>query len=61
MGDDAWDAKSYLNIWVCNLDQVAGYSSVPGGPGNKDGVVIGFNVFGVSNSGDYGKRKNSGS
>ncbi len=46
MGDDAWDANSYLNIWVCNLDQVAGYSSVIGGPADKDGVVLGFNVFG---------------
>jgi hypothetical protein len=47
MGDNAWDAKSYLNIWVCNLEQVAGYSSIPGGPDNKDGVVIGFPVFGT--------------
>jgi len=47
MGDDAWDAKSYLNIWVCNLDQVVGYSSVPGGTDNKDGVVIRYEVFGT--------------
>jgi hypothetical protein len=47
MGDDAWDAKSYLNIWVCNLERVAGYSSVPGGPDDKDGVVIGYSVFGT--------------
>jgi hypothetical protein len=50
MGDDAWDAKSYLNIWICNLEQVAGYSSLPGGPGNKDGVVIGYPVFGTINT-----------
>jgi len=50
MGDDAWDAKSYLNIWVCNLDQVAGYSSMPGGPGDKDGVVMGYTVFGNNSS-----------
>lgn len=47
MGDDAWDPQSYLNIWVCNLDRVAGYASVPGGPAEKDGVVIGYNVFGM--------------
>ncbi|MES1197832.1 MAG: M43 family zinc metalloprotease [Chitinophagaceae bacterium] len=47
MGDDAWDPKSYLNIWVCNLEQVAGYSSIMGGPENKDGVVIGFSAFGI--------------
>ena len=50
MGDDAWDSKSYLNIWVCNLDRVAGYSSLPGGPENKDGVVIGFPAFGTFNT-----------
>lgn len=52
MGDDAWDAKSYLNIWICNLDQVAGYSSVMGGPANKDGVVLGFNVIGSTGGTD---------
>ncbi|HEX2628226.1 MAG TPA: zinc metalloprotease, partial [Chitinophagaceae bacterium] len=47
MGDDAWDTKSYLNIWVCNLDRVAGYSTMPGGPADKDGVVISFGAFGL--------------
>jgi len=47
MGDDAWDPNSYLNIWVCNLDRVAGYSSVPGDDPKKDGVVIGFGAFGT--------------
>ena len=50
MGDDAWDPKSYLNIWVCNLEQVAGYSSVMGGAENKDGIVIGFPAFGTINT-----------
>jgi hypothetical protein len=48
MGDDAWDSKSYLNIWVCNLESVAGYSSVMGGPAEKDGIVIGFQAFGTN-------------
>lgn len=48
MGDDAWDTKSYLNIWVCNLESVAGYSSVMGGPAEKDGIVIGFSAFGTN-------------
>lgn len=48
MGDDAWDAKSYLNIWVCNLDRFAGYATVPGVALNIDGVVIGFSAFGTS-------------
>lgn len=47
-GDDAWDAKRYLNIWVCNLgERTLGYASLPGGPANADGVVIGFDVFGT--------------
>lgn len=49
MGDDAWDSKSYLNIWVCNLERVAGYSTLPGGAAEKDGVVIGIGVFGMGN------------
>lgn len=47
MGDDAWDPASYLNIWVCNLDRVAGYASLPGGIMSKDGLVIGFSTFGT--------------
>lgn len=45
-GDDAWDAESYLNIWVCNLSNVLGYASFPGSDPAKDGIVIGFNAFG---------------
>jgi hypothetical protein len=58
MGDDAWDSKSYLNIWVCHLDKLAGYSSLPGGDLAKDGLVMDFGAFGVFNSGsgyDLGK------
>lgn len=48
-GDDAWDAKKYLNIWVCNLfGRTLGYSVLPGGPADKDGVVIQYNVFGTT-------------
>ncbi len=50
MGDDAWDPRSYLNIWVCHLDRLAGYSSFPGGTDSKDGVVIDFGAFGTFNS-----------
>jgi hypothetical protein len=58
MGDDAWDAKSYLNIWVCNMDKLAGYSSLPGSDAAKDGLVMDIDAFGVINSGngyDLGK------
>jgi len=47
-GDDAWDPSQYLNIWVCNLaGGVLGYSSTPGGPAEKDGVVISSYAFGT--------------
>jgi len=45
MGTDAWDAKSYLNIWVCKLDNVSGYSSVIGGTKENEGIVLDFNAF----------------
>ena len=47
MGDDAWDPKSYLNIWVCNLDKFAGYATIPGGDEKKDGLVISYSAFGT--------------
>lgn len=50
MGDDAWDPGSYLNIWVCNLNRVAGYASVPGDVAAKDGIVIGLGAFGTINT-----------
>jgi hypothetical protein len=56
-GDDAWDADSYLNVWVCNLEPgISGYASAPGGPKEKDGVVINTAVFGTINvSGAFNK------
>ena len=48
MGSDAWDANSYLNIWVCNIRRVAGYSSVVGGAAAKDGIVVDYSVFGTN-------------
>ena len=46
-GDDAWDARKYLNIWVCNMQgNSLGYATEPGSPLDKDGVVIQYNAFG---------------
>lgn len=48
-GDDAWDSKKYLNIWVCNLQGTAlGYSTIPGSSPDKDGVVIRYDAFGTT-------------
>lgn len=40
--------KKYLNIWVCNLfGRTLGYAVMPGGPAEKDGVVIQYTAFGT--------------
>ena len=47
-GDDAWDSKKYLNIWVCNLfGRTLGYAVMPGGLAERDGVVIQYTAFGT--------------
>jgi hypothetical protein len=54
MGSNAWDSKKYLNIWVCNMGGLAGYSTLPGGDSQKDGVVIDFGAFNSNITGsDY--------
>ena len=46
-GDDGWDSKSYLNVWICNMKDVLGYSTFPGMDAVKDGVVLSIeDVFG---------------
>lgn len=57
MGSDAWDTRYYLNIWVCNLDRFAGYASFPGGPADRDGIVIDYQAFGPSSHGGNGQGK----
>ncbi|MCL6523188.1 MAG: choice-of-anchor J domain-containing protein [Thermoflavifilum sp.] len=48
-GANAWDTKSYLNIWVCNLPQgYLGVTTPPGlYPADEDGVVITTKAFGA--------------
>jgi hypothetical protein len=47
-GDNSWDSKKYLNIWICNLGaRTLGYATLPGSAADVDGVVIGFDVFGT--------------
>jgi hypothetical protein len=48
-GDDAWDTRYYLNIWVGKMRSLLGYSSAPGGPVEKDGLVISVTAFGTQN------------
>jgi hypothetical protein len=50
-GTAAWDSRNYLNFWVCNTPGgLLGYGSFPGGPAERDGVVIRWNVFGTRGS-----------
>ncbi len=49
MGDDAWPSSSYLNIWVCDLqDGILGYAVSPGASPEVDGVVIDYKNFGLA-------------
>jgi hypothetical protein len=49
-GDDAWDSRSYLNIWIGNTRSLLGYSSEPGCIADRDGVVINYAAFGTINT-----------
>ena len=50
-GIEGWPANKYLNIWVCNLNNLLGYSTVPSGwMDPEDGVVIGYKYFGNTGS-----------
>ena len=55
-GDDAWDSRYYLNIWVGNTRSLLGYASSIGAPAAIDGIVINTTAFGTLNmSGAYDK------
>ncbi len=48
-GQEAWDTKEYINIWVVDLaDSISGFAQMPGGPGNTDGIVIDKRFFGIN-------------
>jgi hypothetical protein len=52
-GSNAWDSRSYFNIWVGNLRRITGYSSAPGSPADRDGIVISYAAFGTNGSAPY--------
>jgi pregnancy-associated plasma protein-A len=50
-GARAWPADRYLNLWVCALGSgLLGYAQFPGGPADRDGVVILNTAFGTTGS-----------
>ena len=57
MGDDAWDSRYYLNIWVCNLDRFAGYASFPGADAAVDGIVLDIEALAGSSNNSYSAGK----
>ncbi len=45
----AWPRDRYLNLWVCALGSgLLGYAQFPGGPADRDGVVILNSAFGTT-------------
>ena len=58
-----WNANNYLNIWICNLTEYAGYTQFPvstlAGLENSssnpltDGIVIQYSAFGSSDHGSF--------
>jgi hypothetical protein len=50
-GLDAWDSKSYLNIWIGPMRNLLGFASAPGGPAEWDGIVINTTSFGTLSTG----------
>jgi hypothetical protein len=48
-GSTTWDAKSYLNIWVCNtVPGLTGYASFPSSAMATDGIVVRYDAFGTT-------------
>jgi len=47
-GKDAWPSSKYFNIWVCNNEGWLCYAQFPGGATATDGVVMDYQIFGLS-------------
>lgn len=45
-GLDAWPDTSYLNIWICDLGALGGYTQFPGGADTTDGIVLNYRFVG---------------
>ena len=57
-GEDPWPTDKYLNIWICDLSVVLGYSNFPWNFNTnpaKDGVVVDYQAVGIrsGNFSDY--------
>jgi hypothetical protein len=45
-GVNAWPRDKYLNIWVCDINNYAGFAPGPGGPAATDGIVLDYETIG---------------
>jgi hypothetical protein len=52
-GKDAWPSDKYFNIWVCNNEGWICYAQFPGGQSATDGVVMDYQMFGLSPNNPY--------
>lgn len=52
-----WNRNHYLNMWSVNFTSggLLGYAQFPGGPANTDGVVVGYQYFGLAGGGFSGR------
>lgn len=48
-GADIWDSTRFLNIWVCNIENLLGRAQFPtaGASPETDGVIINYTAFGT--------------
>lgn len=49
-GQDAWDPRCYVNIWVCNMESASGTIGAtyyPGGSLKRDGIMIDYRYLGT--------------
>lgn len=49
-GQDAWDPRFYVNIWVCNMESASGTIGAtyfPGGSLKRDGIMIDYRYLGT--------------
>lgn len=45
-GQDAWDRKQYLNIWICEMEDILGRSSIPSEAyfPEEEGIILNINM-----------------
>ena len=54
-GSEIWDSERYLNIYVCDMGEIAGYASAPfTAISSEDGVIINYKYFGANDHPQFG-------